>query len=336
METASMPDANAGTEDRIQQLVEAELERIDTPEAAENVAQTLEREAAGATEEQRAEEAAASTADANEAIQRATAIASPTEQVAAVLSETAAQAVAPTPEAEQVLEGARRAAGTAAALASPRARRGRELLVRAFLRRMGPLDALDAELFLVINRGDRPGWGDRIGRIVALVANGGWIWAAGALLAWLCGSLQARAALGVLIPVLAVTNWVVEWPVKAFFRRRRPFIDVIRAVVVGKKPGTWSFPSGHTATNFAGALVASCFWPRLSSVFFTLAACVGLSRVYVGAHYPGDVLFGMLFGVGLSEATRRAVALLIALLARRVRPDTAAAFAGAAHRVRCS
>jgi membrane-associated phospholipid phosphatase len=97
----------------------------------------------------------------------------------------------------------------------------------------------------------------------------------------------------------------VEHPVKAIFQRRRPFVDVVRALIVGKKPGSWSFPSGHTASSFAAAWVVSKRWPRLSPLFFALAALVGTSRVYVGAHYPGDVVSGAGAGVLLSETAYR-------------------------------
>ena len=39
-------------------------------------------------------------------------------------------------------------------------------------------------------------------------------------------------------------------------------MDIVRALVVGKKPGSWSFPSGHTAASFAGAFMVSKIWPR--------------------------------------------------------------------------
>jgi undecaprenyl-diphosphatase len=88
-----------------------------------------------------------------------------------------------------------------------------------------------------------------------------------------------------------VASWSAEYPVKAYFRRRRPFIDVVRALVVGKEPGSWSFPSGHTCAAFAAAWILGRYWPRTRPIF-GIAATVGYSRVYVGAHYPSDVPTG--------------------------------------------
>jgi membrane-associated phospholipid phosphatase len=107
-----------------------------------------------------------------------------------------------------------------------------------------------------------------------------------------------------------VTTWVVEHPVKSFFRRKRPFIDIVRALVVGKKPGTWSFPSGHTASSFAAATILSQCWPQARPYLFGLASLVGFSRVYAGAHYPGDVVAGAALGMLLARLTRMLLIIL--------------------------
>ncbi len=89
--------------------------------------------------------------------------------------------------------------------------------------------------------------------------------------------------------------------IKAGVERPRPSITVPQAdPLIGA--GGWSFPSGHATTAFAGAVALSYLWRRAAPLFFLLAAAIAFSRVYVGVHYPGDVLAGAALGslVGLA------------------------------------
>src|SRR5205085_517203 len=142
---------------------------------------------------------------------------------------------------------------------------------------------------------------------IAIITLGGWVWVLGTLLAYLLRVPRAWGALKYLLPSVVGATWVVEYPIKAYFRRRRPFVEIVRALVIGKKPGSWSFPSGHTAASFASAWVLSSVWPRRAPIFLALASTVGFSRIYVGAHYPGDVASGAFAGTVFSEVIRRAV-----------------------------
>jgi len=55
----------------------------------------------------------------------------------------------------------------------------------------------------------------------------------------------------------------------------------------------YSFPSGHTSASFAIATTIAFNMPRLSIVAFILAFAIGISRIYLGVHYPTDVMAGM-------------------------------------------
>jgi undecaprenyl-diphosphatase len=178
---------------------------------------------------------------------------------------------------------------------------------------MGPAQALDARLFLLINGLPHPRWLDALAHGLTMATNGGWLWALGVALARATGIRASDRALVQVVPAASVASWLVEHPIKAMFRRRRPFIHVVRALVIGKKPGGWSFPSGHTAASFAAALALGGVWPKWRALWFGAAGVVGFSRVYVGAHYPGDVLSGAAIGLVLGEVSRRAVTELLAL-----------------------
>ena len=96
---------------------------------------------------------------------------------------------------------------------------------------------------------------------------------------------------------LTVTTALVEYPIKAYFKRRHPFITIIQAIVIGEKPGTWSFPSGRSAAAFGGAwLLNRQFW-RFGILRYIVAGMAAFSRIYLGDHYPGDVASGSALGM---------------------------------------
>lgn len=86
---------------------------------------------------------------------------------------------------------------------------------------------------------------------------------------------------------------------KNLVARVRPYEVIEGLVPLIRKPWDYSFPSGHTGSSFASAWV---FYRRLPKRFgipaLALAGLIGLSRLYLGVHYPTDVLFGMVSGIG--------------------------------------
>ena len=99
---------------------------------------------------------------------------------------------------------------------------------------------------------------------------------------------------------------------KEAFDRARPSVADPSFVGVVAPPGSDSFPSGHAAEAYGAATVIAILAPRLRVPALALAALVAVSRVYLGVHYPLDVLAGALVGI----LTGLAVAFLCRRLSR--------------------
>ena len=94
---------------------------------------------------------------------------------------------------------------------------------------------------------------------------------------------------------------------KAAIPRARPHVHALVT-----RPHTHSFPSAHAATSFACATVLALAVPKLRLPLVVLAAAIAWSRVYVGVHYPLDVVAGAVLGTAVALALVRALPLLAA------------------------
>ena len=119
---------------------------------------------------------------------------------------------------------------------------------------------------------------------------------------WSRGASAKQAKAGAkLLENVRSTNDAVFDGLKTVFARRRPFqVDPSIDLLV-KRPGSWSFPSGHAARSFANAEILSFLDPAHATKYRAAAEEVALSRVYAGAHFPSDVVAGAKLGHSIAQ-----------------------------------
>ena len=132
-------------------------------------------------------------------------------------------------------------------------------------------------------------------RAFTLIGTAGFLWGVVAGAAFLLNGLKPW---DLAVPWGAVAGaWIVAEISKHFFDRARPSISDSEIAPLIKTPSSSSFPSGHAATAAAGALTLSLAYPPFAPLLVLAGLLVTLSRVYLGVHYPFDVLAGVTIGL---------------------------------------
>ena len=297
----------------VRRALKKEIAKVDSEEKAEEVIDHLEAAVAGQTaaDVEKIQPETATTADAAQQIENAAQTAPQGKGTEKVLEATARvltdqdkrQREAASEAVQEVLNPEQQGAAPTVDNIQQR-----EYLHKAVLRRLKPLDALDANLFLAVNHLPHTRFLNILFYSLTVAFNGGAAWYIVMGIAALRNRRKVRDILWEVGLPLTITTMLVEHPIKAYFKRRRPFISIIHAIVIGKKPGTWSFPSGHSAAAFAGARLLNRKFPRFGILRYMVASMVAFSRIYLGDHYPGDVasgsLLGMLFAMFFSWLVR--------------------------------
>jgi undecaprenyl-diphosphatase len=145
------------------------------------------------------------------------------------------------------------------------------------------------------------GWLNPLFEGLSYIGSLGLVWIGIALV---LGVLYRRwGVLGLTIVAVALADGSATVLKEGIDRPRPPLRYPDQDPLVGV-PGTGSFPSGHAATSFAGATVLAFAVPPLAPVFYLLAAAIAFSRVYLGVHYPLDILVGAVLGAAIAIGLR--------------------------------
>lgn len=153
---------------------------------------------------------------------------------------------------------------------------------------------LDTRVFMLFNMRGYPKWLDRFMWFVTQLGN--------MLTAFIVALLVYMLNYHRLSTILifgTLTLWLLVETIKAFANRDRPFLTLDKTRVIGWQEKGDSFPSGHTTQIFfLTTLFIHHFQLGImeTTLLYAVAALVGFTRIYVGAHYPRDVIAGMVLG----------------------------------------
>lgn len=154
---------------------------------------------------------------------------------------------------------------------------------------------IDSAILLWIQENIRNDFLTPIVRVITHLGDRGMVWVTFALV---CLAFPKMRKTGYMVLLslsgsLLVNNMIL----KNLTARTRPYEMVEGLNRLIPAPHDFSFPSGHTGSSFAAAVVIFCMCPRKYGVFaMILAVLISLSRLYLGVHYPSDVLAGAVTG----------------------------------------
>ena len=161
---------------------------------------------------------------------------------------------------------------------------------------MGWIADMDAGILMFIQENIRNEVLTPVFRAITVLGNSGIVWV---ILSLLLLVPEKTRKIGIMsLTALLVSLLINNMTLKKLFARIRPYETIEGLTALIPKPWDYSFPSGHTGSSFASAWV---FYRKLPKRFgipsLILAGLIGLSRLYLGVHYPTDVLFGAVGGI---------------------------------------
>ncbi len=161
--------------------------------------------------------------------------------------------------------------------------------------------ALDQRIFLWVNHLPHPVILDGVAMTFSGLGAAILLWALLGLWLFFHEEREGKHVFWRIFFAVAIASLLVEAILKPMIGRVRPAFD-IGALVVAPATG-YSFPSGHATVSWALAVVLASVEQRYAFLWFFLAFCISLSRVYLGVHFPSDVIVGAMIGLAIGRAT---------------------------------
>lgn len=146
---------------------------------------------------------------------------------------------------------------------------------------------------------------DKIMIFISSLANKGMLWIGIGIVLLLLGMKGRKwSERGLLVLLSLALNAIIcnVW-LKPMVARTRPY-DLLGYEILVRRLGDYSFPSGHTSASFAAATAIYAIDRRWGTAAYILAVLIGFSRLYLGVHFPTDVLAGAVIGILAAKAAQ--------------------------------
>lgn len=153
---------------------------------------------------------------------------------------------------------------------------------------------LDYNLFFYINSLSHP-FLTYLAKFLSGVEGFGILWILLAVVATYIMRRQPKVIVATVTAVL-VSTVVTVYILKPLVGRMRPYYRFPSAIYYSTDTDKFSFPSQHSSASFAAAAVIASVYPSIGIFVYLGAIAVGLSRIYLGLHFPSDVVIGAVLG----------------------------------------
>lgn len=161
---------------------------------------------------------------------------------------------------------------------------------------MNQLVQMDGNILIWIQEHIRQEWLNPIVEFITNLGDNGLIWIV--LLVMMLFFKKYRNTGWTGLIALLIGFLITNVLLKNLVARTRPFVTFQELTFLGNMPHDWSFPSGHSTSSIAVSFVMFLKLPKKAGILaLILGICITLSRLYVGVHYPTDVICGTLIGI---------------------------------------
>ena len=110
------------------------------------------------------------------------------------------------------------------------------------------------------------------------------------------GGKKGRIVVGLILIAFILSDQLSVNVLKPFFSRARPYVEFTQLFPLVESAPKYSFPSTHASSIFAVTVIISYYYRKFLPLSLLIACLVSFSRIYVGVHYPYDVVAGAIFG----------------------------------------